>query len=283
MAPWGRKEIRMSTYQFYIVEKKPPVAWVYLNRPEKKNAMNPPAWREIIPIFEDLDQDPDIRAVIIAGKGNCFTAGIDLMEMVGELPELMDPGQKGGVKWRLLKKIYPLQDTMSCIEWCRKPVIAAIHGHCIGAGLDMATACDIRLCSADAEFCLKEAAVGFVADVGVLQRIPLIVGQGMARELAFTAKMISARRAREILLVNEVFDDQAALMQGAFDLAMSISENPPLAVQASKEVLKYSVGKSIEDGLKYVASVSANIIPSKDLMEAVTAFAEKRKPKFTGE
>lgn len=283
MAPWGRKEMRMSGYQFYIVEKKPPVAWVYLNRPEKKNAMNPPAWKEIIPIFEDLDQDPEIRAIIISGKGNCFTAGIDLVEMVSELPELMDPGQKGGVKWRLLKKIYPLQDTMSCIEWCRKPVIAAIHGHCIGAGLDMATACDIRICSADAEFCLKEAAVGFVADVGVLQRIPLIVGQGIARELAFTAKMISAKRAREILLVNEVFEDHAALMKGAYDLAVSIAENPPVAVQASKEVLKYGVGKSIEDGLKYVASVSANIIPSKDLMEAFTAFTEKRKPNFTGE
>ena len=112
--------------------------------------------------------------------------------MAGELTELMDPDQKGGVKWRLINKIYPLQDTMSCIEWCRKPVIAAIHGYCIGAGLDMATACDIRICSADAQFCLKEAAVGFVADVGVLQRIPHIVGQGIARELAYTAKLINA-------------------------------------------------------------------------------------------
>jgi len=277
------KETFMSQYQFYIVEKKPPLAWVYLNRPEKKNAMNPPAWKEIIPIFADLDQDPDIRAIIISGKGNCFTAGIDLMEMVAELPELMDPGQKGGVKWRLLNKIAPLQDSMSCIEWCRKPVIAAIHGHCIGAGLDMATACDIRLCSADAGFSLKEAAVGFVADVGVLQRIPHIVGQGIARELAYTAKMINAKRAKEILLVNEIFDDHAALLKGAHDLAMSIAENPPLAVQASKDVLKFGIGKSIDDGLKYVASISANIIPSKDLMEAVTAFSEKRKPKFTGE
>jgi enoyl-CoA hydratase len=273
----------MSQYQFYIVEKKPPIAWVYLNRPEKKNAMNPSAWKEIIPIFADLDQDPNIRAIIISGKGNCFTAGIDLMEMVTELPELMDPGQKGGVKWRLLNKIAPLQDSMSCIEWCRKPVIAAIHGHCIGAGLDMATACDIRLCSADAEFSLKEAAVGFVADVGVLQRIPHIVGQGIARELAYTAKLFNAKRAKEILLVNEIFDDHAALIKGAHDLAMSIAENPPVAVQASKDVLKFGIGKSIDDGLKYVASISTNIIPSQDLMEAITAFSEKRKPKFTGE
>jgi len=273
----------MSEYKFYLVEKKPPIAWVYLNRPEKKNAMNPPAWRETLPIFEDLDKDKDIRVVIVSGKGPCFTAGIDLIEMAAELTELMEKEQKGGVKWRLIKKIYPLQDTMSCIQWCRKPVIAAIHGYCIGAGLDMATACDIRLCTADAQFSLKEAAVGFVADVGVLQRIPHIVGQGIARELAYTAKLIDAKRAREILLVNEIYPDYDALMKGAEALAASIAQNPPVAVQASKDVLNYGIGKSIEDGLKYVASISTNIIPSNDLMEAITAFSMKRKPNFTGE
>ncbi|MCG8634765.1 MAG: crotonase/enoyl-CoA hydratase family protein, partial [Desulfobacterales bacterium] len=257
-------------------------AWVYLNRPEKKNAMNPPAWKESVEIFEDLDNDDEIRVVVMAGEGPCFSAGIDLVGMMPDLPELMDQEQKGGVKWRLLPKIKKLQDAMSCIEWCKKPVIAAIHGHCIGAGLDMATACDIRLCSADAAFCLKEAAVGFVADVGVLQRIPLIVGQGHARELAYSAKTITAERAREILLVNEVFDTREALFEGAQALAEEIAANSPLAVQASKDVLNYGVGKSVDEGLSYVASMSANIIPSHDLMEAVTAFMEKRKPEFTG-
>ena len=146
----------------------------------------------------------------------------------------------------------------------------------------MATACDIRLCSADARFCLKEAAVGFVADVGVLQRIPLIVGQGHARELAFSAKPISAQRAKEILLVNDVFDTKDALFEAAQVLAQEIAANSPLAVQASKDVLNYGVGKSIDDGLNYVASMSSNIIPSNDLTEAVTAFMEKRAPQFTG-
>lgn len=273
----------MGAYKFYEVVKKPPIAWVYLNRPEKKNAMNPPAWKESIPIFKDLDEDADIRSVIIAGKGPCFSAGIDLMGMASELPELMEPNQKGGVKWRLIHKIYPLQDAISCIEWCRKPVIAAIHGYCIGAGLDMATACDIRLCSKDAQFSLKEAAVGFVADVGVLQRIPLIVGQGIARELAYTAKLIDALRAKDILLVNDIYDDYDALMAGAEVMAEEIAGNSPLAVQASKDVLNYGIGKSVEDGLKYVAAISADIIPSDDLTEAMTAFSEKRKPQFTGE
>jgi enoyl-CoA hydratase len=272
----------MCNYEFYLVEKKPPVAWVYLNRPEKKNAMNAPAWRETLPIFEDLDKDPDIRVVIIAAKGPCFTAGIDLVGMMPELPEILEKEQKGGVKWKLLKKIKELQDSISCIEWCRKPVIAAIHGYCIGAGLDMSTACDIRICSEDAIFSLREAAVGFVADVGVLQRIPLIVGQGHARELAYTAKNITAQRAKEILLVNDVYKDQEELYKNAEKLALDISGSAPLAVQASKEVLNYGIGKSVEEGLQYVASVSTNIVPSNDLMEAVTAFTEKRKPNFTG-
>lgn len=277
-----RKGNIMSDYVFYKVEKKAPLAWVWLNRPEKKNAMNPPAWAELPGIFEDLSNDPDVRVVIIAGKGPAFCAGIDLISMVGELPELMDNEQKGGVKWKLIKKIYPLQDTMTCIEKCRKPVIAAVHSHCIGAGLDMITACDIRLCTSDAVFSLREAAVGFVADVGVLQRIPHIVGQGITRELAYTAKNIDALRAKNILLINEVYDDQETLLKEAEAMAMEIAENSPLAVQASKDVLNYGVGKSIDDGLKYVASMSTNIIPSHDLMEAVTAFTEKRKPKFTG-
>ncbi|GAB6143199.1 crotonase/enoyl-CoA hydratase family protein [Desulfocicer niacini] len=272
----------LTSKDFYLVVKKPPIAWVYLNRPHKKNAMNLSAWTDSPAIFEELDKDPDIRAVIMAGKGPCFSAGIDLMGMIPELPELMDNSQKGGIKWKLIPKIKKLQDAISCIAWCRKPVIAAIHGYCIGAGLDMATACDIRICSEDAVFSLREAAVGFVADVGVLQRIPAIVGQGHARELAYTARDISARRAKEILLVNDIHENQETLMVNAEKLALEISSNSPLAVQASKDVLNYGVGKSVEDGLKYVASMSANIIPSNDLMEAVTAFAEKRKPTFTG-
>lgn len=272
----------MQKDSFYLVEKQSPLAWVFLNRPEKKNAMGPAAWSEPIEIFADLDADPEIRVVIIAGKGPCFSAGIDLQGMVPYLPELMDKNQTGATKWRLLAKLKQLQDGISAIERCRKPVIAAIHGHCLGAGLDMATACDIRICSEDAQFSVKEAAVGFVADVGVLQRLPLIVGQGHTREMAFTAKTITAAKAKEILLVGEICHDSPSLMLRAQELAMEIAENSPLAVQATKDVLNYCVGKSVDDGLKYVASISANIIPSKDLLEAITAFAEKRKPKFTG-
>lgn len=270
------------TYEFYQVEKKPPLAWVYLNRPDKYNAMHMPAWKESIPIFDDLDKDEDIKVVIISGRGKCFSAGIDLIAMSQSTPELVSKDQMGGVKWRFLATIGPMQETMTCIERCRKPVIAAIHGYCVGAGLDMATACDIRLATQDASFSLREAGVGFVADVGVLQRIPHIVGQGITRELAYTAKYFDSKRAKEILLVNEVYSDYDALMAGAEAVAMEICENSPLAVQASKDVLNFGIGKTIDDGLKYVASISANIVPSRDLLEAAAAMAEKRKPKFTG-
>ncbi len=273
----------MSGYSFYEVEKQGPVAWVHLNRPEKKNAMNPPAWSEAPDLFSRLDEDPQVRAIVLAGRGEGFCAGIDLMGMVGEIPELMEPSQKGGIKARLLRKLYPLQEAVTAVEKCRKPVIAAVHGVCIGAGLDMISACDIRLGSADAVFSLREAAVGFVADVGVLQRLPHIVGQGITRELAFTAKDITAARAKEILLLNAVYPDQQALTTAAQKMAVKIASCSPLAVQASKDVLNYGIGKSIDDGLRYVAAMSANIIPSDDLFEAVTAFGEKRAPKFTGQ
>lgn len=266
--------------EFYMVEKKPPLAWVYLNRPEKKNSMNAPAWTEPETIFADLDQDEEIRCIIITGKGSCFSTGIDLLGMAETIPEMADPNQMGEIKWKTLFKIRKMQDSISCIEWCKKPVIAAIHGYCIGAGLDMVTACDIRLCTEDAIFSLKETAVGFVADVGVLQRLPLIVGQGITRELAYTAKNITANRAKEIFLVNEIFRDQEGLLEQAEKMAIEIAENSSMAVQASKKVLNFGVGKSVDDGLQFVASMNNNIVPSGDLMEAAIAFSEKRKPNF---
>lgn len=267
---------------FYHVEKSGPIAVVWLNRPEKKNAMGKAAWLELPHIFGELSVDRAIRAVILAGKGDDFSAGIDLQEMVPELPELQDRDQSGATKWSLLPKIQVLQQAISSVERCRKPVIAAIHGFCLGAGLDLATACDIRLASAEARFCVKEAAVGFVADVGVLQRLPLIVGQGLARELALTARTIDAERACRIGLVSEVYATPEALLSAAHAMAAEIAENSPLAVEATKDVLNSAIEGAIDSGLKYVASVSTNIIPSADLLEALAAFREKRKPRFRG-
>ncbi len=269
-------------YTFYRVEKNGHVATVFLNRPEKKNAMNPPAWTELIPIMKDLDGDDEIRAIIMTGEGSDFCAGIDLVGMIPELPELMEKEQKGGVKLKLYEKILRMQDGLSCIEECRKPVIAAVHGKCIGAGLDLITACDIRVCSEDASFSLREAAVGFVADMGVLQRIANITGQGIARELAFTAKYIKSQRAMEIHLVNDIFPDHESLMRGAASLADEIATNSPVAVKATKIVMNRMVAAQVRESLVFNAAVSTAVIPSNDLMEAVAAFTQKRPPRFSG-
>lgn len=269
-------------YKYYLVEKKGHVAWVWLNRPEKKNAMNPPAWKETIPIFEDLDEDDNIRVVIIAAKGTDFNTGIDLVAMLPELEELTTPAATAAQKRTFFKKLLKLQDGLSCIEKCRKPVIAAVHGMCLGGGLDLITACDIRLCSGDAQFSLLEAAVGMVADVGVLQRIPNIIGQGHTRALAYSCRRINAARAKEINLVNDVYETREELLKEAESLANDIAANSPLAVQATKTVLKYGIGKSVEDGLVFNAAVSNYTIPSNDVIAAFKAFAERKKPEFTG-
>ena len=272
----------MMTTKFYFVEKSGSIAMVWLNRPEKKNAMGKAAWEELPLVFSELSMDRQVRAVILAGRGDAFSAGIDLLEMVPELPELQNMDQSGAIKWSLLPKIKMLQQAISSVERCRKPVIAAVHGFCLGAGLDLATACDIRIASKDALFCVKEAAVGFVADVGVLQRLPLIVGQGLARELAMTAKIIDASRACRIGLVNEVHESYEAMLSAAHMMAQEIAGNSPLAVEATKDVFNTAIEGAIDSGLKYVASISANIIPSVDLFEALDAFREKRKPYFRG-
>ncbi len=273
----------MDKGRYYLVEKRGAVAWVWLNRASKKNAMNTDAWKSAPPIFEALDADPSVRVIVVAGKGACFCAGIDLAALMNEIPELMEDGQsKGERAGAILKRIHLCQAATSAMERCRKPVIAAIHKHCIGAGLDFITACDIRLCCRDATFSLKEAAMGFVADVGVLQRLPLIVGQGVAREWAYTATTIDASRALSTHLVNAVYEDADALFEGAQVMAEEIAANAPLAVQASKDVLNYGIGKSVDDGLKYVAAIAATIVPSHDLIESLTAFAEKRKPVYKG-
>jgi len=271
-----------TSYNFYKVEKKGSIAWVFLNRPEKKNAMGPDAWKEIIPIFADIDSDDEIRVAVIAGEGKDLTAGIDLMGMAPAIEPLKNWDMSARGKVKLFHIIFPLQDAMTCVEKCSKPVICCFHGFCIGAALDLGTACDIRLAAKDARISLREAAVSIIADVGVLQRLPHIVGQGITREMAYTAKFIDAQRALEVNLVNEVFPDKEALLKGAEKLALEIAEMAPLAVQGAKEVLNYCRGKSIADGLEYVAARSAMILPSEDLAETMAGFMEKRKPVFKG-
>jgi enoyl-CoA hydratase len=175
-----------------------------------------------------------------------------------------------------------LQDAISAVAECPKPVIAAVHGYCIGGGVDLISACDIRLASADAVFSVREAKVAIVADLGSLQRLPAIISSGHLAELAFTGKDISAERAREIGLVNDVAADAEGVHKAALQLAAEIAANSPIAVQGTKAVLAANEGRTVQQGLDYVATWNAGMLASDDLVEAMTAFMEKRAPKFTG-
>jgi enoyl-CoA hydratase len=165
---------------------------------------------------------------------------------------------------------------------CPLPVIAAIHGYCIGGGVDLIAACDIRLASADAVFSVREAKVAIVADIGSLQRLPHIIGKGHVAELAFTGRDIDASRAQAIGLVNDVSADADAVLAGALALAEEIAANSPLAVQGTKAVMAASEGRPVSEGLEYVALWNAGSLSSDDLTEAMTAFMEKRPAVFTG-
>jgi enoyl-CoA hydratase len=175
-----------------------------------------------------------------------------------------------------------LQQAISSVADCPKPVVAAIHGYCIGGGVDLASACDIRLASADAVFSVRETKVAIVADLGSLQRLPMIIGQGHVAELAYTGKDITAARAQEIGLVNDVLPDAEAVVSAAQAMAAEIAANSPLAVQGTKAVLTAGEGRSVAEGLDYVATWNAGFLQSEDLVEAMSAFMEKRPPDFRG-
>jgi len=266
------------------VDKIGAVAEVVLDRPEKLNAMAPEFFSELRDAFEDVDRDDAIRVAILWAEGKHFTAGLDLMAAAqGVLqPDPDAANHPGTANHKLYELVRDWQDCISASERCRKPVIAAVHGYCIGGGVDLTTACDIRICTTDASFSIHETKIAIVADIGTLQRITSIVGKGMAREMAYTGKRIGAERALKCGLVNDVFDDKDALLAGARAMAEEIAANSPLAVQGTKRVLQFSEEHGIEDGLEFVAQWNAARLHSADLVEAMTAYMEKRDPVFTG-
>ncbi len=266
----------------FRVTKTETLAEVVLCGPGKGNAMGPEFWRECAGVFEALDRDDDVRAVVVRGDGGHFTYGLDLPNMMGELGPLLSSDGMASARTKLFDKVVELQKAFNAVAACRKPVIAAIHGWCIGGGVDMISACDIRLCSQDARFSVREVRVAMVADLGSLQRLPAIIGEGHTRELAFSGRDFDANRALRIGLVNDVFDGSEALFEGARALARSIAENPPLVVQGIKRVLDATSEPRVQQGLRTVATWNAAFLPSEDLGEALAAFMEKRPASFKG-
>jgi len=275
------------TFESLTIERDGGVALLWLDRPEKLNALHRLLWNSIPQAMASLDADDSVRVVILAGKGKAFCAGIDLLDHAPGLAgggSLSGGGESAvGKRRELYDDIRRYQRTASCFAETNKPVIAAVHGACIGGGMDLITACDLRLASADAVFSVRETRIAMVADVGTLQRLTRIVGDGAARELIFTGRDIDATRAKEIGLVNEVLPDAQALVARARAVAAEIAANSPLAVQGAKQVLGHAERRQIDANLDYVALWNAAFLHSDDLTEAMSAFMQRRPPNFRGQ
>ena len=274
------------TSEVLTLETDGHVATLWLDRPEKRNALGPAFWSDLPRAMAAIGTDPEVRAVVVAARGPHFSVGLDLVAMQG-----LTGGSGGGGgtppsaaarAQSARAEILRLQASVTSVAECHLPVIAAVHGYCIGGGVDLAAACDIRLASADAVFSVRETKVAIVADLGSLQRLPSIIGRGHLAELAFTGKDITAERAGAIGLVNQVSPDADAVHRDALALAHEIAANSPLAVQGTKAVLAAGEGRTVAEGLDYTATWNAGFLASDDLTEAMTAFMEKRPAVFTG-
>ncbi|MFH2131455.1 MAG: crotonase/enoyl-CoA hydratase family protein [bacterium] len=269
----------MSENQTIRVEQKGHIATLFLNRPEKHNAMRILFFEEMARQFRLFDRDPSVHAVVIRGEGKSFTVGLDLPEAA---EALLGGGTGAAAREDLRVRILELQEGFNQIEKCRKPVIAAAHGFCIGGGIDLMSACDIRLASRDTIFSIRETRIAIVADVGTLQRLPHIIGQGWYRELALTGRDFSAEDALKMGFITHLCDTREELYLQADQIAQEIAACATLTVQGVKDVMNFSRDHGVYPGLAYVAQKNAAAVMSEDLNEAFTAFLEKRTPQFKG-
>jgi enoyl-CoA hydratase len=268
----------MNSYPFFEVEKQveQQSAILYLNRPEKLNAMNWPFWRDLPFVVNDLEKDPDIRVVVIAGRGKSFSVGIDAFEffmtnqdtLAGATPEFRE---------KFYDLILQMQEGFNRMTQGNNIYIAAIHRHCIGAGLDLSSACDLRLASKDATFSLRETKIAIVADMGSLNRLPNVIGQGNTRMLALTGRDFPATEALRMGLINELYENQEELMKGALNLAREITGNADNAVRGTKKILNYMEDHSVDDGLKFVAAWNSAFFNTGEVQKAFQRSMEGKK------
>lgn len=271
----------MEVYKTIEIVQKTPNSSVFhilLNCPSRRNALSLESFSEFPKAISSLDQNPDCRVIILSGNGDHFCSGIDL-KALGSLTS--ESGDRGRTRERLRREIKRLQESLTALEQCRKPVIAGIHGACIGGGVDMVTACDIRFCTEDAFFSVKEVDLAITADIGTLQRLPFIVGYANAIELALTGRRFSGSEAKTLGLVSKVIGSKNAMDEYIELVAEGIAAKSPLAVTGTKAVLLRSRDLTIEQGLDYVATWNSAMLLSDDLKEAVSAFVQKRKPIFS--
>lgn len=271
--PYTFETLAVSKPQEHVVQ-------VELNRPEKRNAMNKTFWREMVECFQQISEDTDCRAVVLTGAGKIFTAGLDLMDMGSDL---MNTSQEPSRRAYMLRKfILKLQESFLVIEKCPQPVIAAVHSGCVGGGADMVCNCDIRLCSADAWFQVKEIDLGLAADMGTLQKFPKIIGNdSLARELCFTGRRFTAEEALKFGFVSRISADRDSVVKDALDLAGQIAKKSPVAMAGIKHNLNFSRDHSAQQGLEYMATWNMAMLQTEDILKAVQAGMNKEDPVFS--
>lgn len=254
------------------------IASVTLARAEVRNALNAAFWRDFPALMRSLDDNPAVRAVVIAGEGPHFCAGIDLGYLRSLMPGAADAA-RGNEKMR--RQLIELQAALSVMTTLRKPVLAAVHGACMGAGLDLVAAADMRYAATDAFFQIHETNIGMVADLGALQRLPKQIPDGLVRELAFTGRRLGAEEARACGFVNAVLPDAAAALDHAMKVAREIAEKSPLAVAGTKTVLNHAREHTVAEGLEYVATWNAGQLSFQDVAMGAAASLKRVKAKFS--
>ena len=267
----------------FDVEIADHVAHIKLNRPEKLNAMNRAFWHELPAIVRDINDNARARCIVVSSTGKHFSAGMDLSVFTDGSSMISAGAMDHAIRGEALRAhIKHLQDTFSCLDEARMPVLVAIQGGCIGGAIDMTSACDIRYCTADAFFCIQEINIGITAYVGTFPRLCKLIPEGQVREMAYTGRRMPAARALAIGLVNQVYPDHASMMTSVLATAREIATKNPVAVTGSKVMINYARDHSIKDGLDYIAVWQAGMLAREHMQEAFAAQAEKRPARFPG-
>jgi enoyl-CoA hydratase len=266
-------------YQHFKVDIADHIAQVALNRPEKSNALHMEAWIEMHTIFDKLSTTDEVRAIVLTGEGKHFCAGIDL-ELLMSVAKFQEIACAGRRSEKIRDLITTLQNAINAIEKCAKPVLAAIDQGCIGGGVDIVSACDMRYCSEAAYFTIKEIDLGMVADLGTLQRLPKLISPAIVAEMAYTGRKVFGEEAKSIGLVNQCYASRETLIDGVMAIATTIAAKSPLSIRGTKEVLRYTRDHSVDDALNYMSTWNAAMLLSEDLAAAFKATMKKEKPHY---
>ncbi len=270
------------TYTCFDVETKDDIAHIRMIRPDKANSMIPEFWDELPQIVNQLSEGNDARAIVLSAEGRHFCSGMDLSVFADNNDVSVQSNAKHISRQRASFRTtaLQLQRTFSCLEESRLPVLSAIQGACIGGGIDMVSATDLRYATKDAFFCIQEINIGMTADVGTLQRMPKLVPEGVVRELAYTGRNMSASEAKERGFVNEIYEDQDAMDDAVLEIAKEIASKSPMAIWGTKQTLNYGRDHSVADSLEYIATWNAAMFDPDDMAEAFMAQTENRDAKF---